>query len=414
MSRARLALSIAVAVLLLLFIGLSIVFVRLLTPSGTPIFQPPSTAGVEWVRSLYGFGPTADEQLLSPSSVAIAPDGEIYVTDPIRARVMVFAPDGGFRRLLHTAGGGVGPGQFARPESIAIDRASLVYIADSWAKKIIVFDRRGRFVREWPVQKQARGLAVSADKVYVLDVGKVLVFDKQGKLLSEFGQRGPGPGQIDAYQGIVARGGTIYVADSYNRRIQAFDEQGKLKWVMPDGTASRVGPQIRDAAGKTDGSGTGDAAGHVWQLPQDLTFDGYGRLIAVDAFAFQIDVIDPATGKVTNSYGEYGQADGQLYYPTSIAYDASRDWFAVADTQNNRVQIVRIPGSGPAGASLGWRALSSPYRYVLIPLLILFITFAAAWYSYRRLTRGGKGQTAAEETSNELWTNGEIPSAERL
>lgn len=412
MSRARLALSIAVAVLLLLLIGLSIVFLRLLTPSGTPMFQPSSTAGVEWVRSLYGFGPTADEQLLSPSSVAIAPNGEIYVTDPIRARVMVFGPDGGFRRLLHTGGGGVGPGQFARPEAIAIDRAGLVYIADSWAKKIIVFDRRGRFVREWPVQKQARGVSVSADKVYVLDVGKVLVFDKQGKLLSEFGQRGPGPGQIDAYQGIVARGGTIYVADSYNRRIQAFDEQGKLKWVMPAGTASRVGPSVTSMGQKSDGSGTGQAADHAWQLPQDLTFDGYGRLVAVDAFAFQIDVIDPATGKVTNAYGEYGQADGQLFYPTSIAYDASRDWFAIADTQNNRVQIVRIPGSGPAGASLGWRALSSPYRYLLMPLLLLLITLAATWYSYRRLTRSSAGQAAAEKPSDELWTNSEISSDE--
>jgi sugar lactone lactonase YvrE len=412
MSRARLALSIAVAVLLLLLIGLSIVFLRLLTPSGTPMFQPSSTAGVEWVRSLYGFGPTADEQLLSPSSVAIAPNGEIFVTDPIRARVMVFGPDGGFRRLLHTGGGGVGPGQFARPESIAIDRAGQVYIADSWAKKIIVFDRRGRFVREWPVQKQARGVSVSADKVYVLDVGKVLVFDKRGKLLSEFGQRGPGPGQIDAYQGIVARGGTIYVADSYNKRIQAFDEQGKLKWVMPDGAASRVGPSVQHMAEKADGSGTGQAADHAWQLPQDLIFDGYGRLIVVDAFAFQIDVVDPATGKVTNAYGEYGQADGQLFYPTSIAYDASRDWFAIADTQNNRVQIVRIPGSGPAGASLGWRALSSPYRYVLIPLLLLLITIAITWYSYRRLTRGSAEQTTAEEPSNELWANGEVSGDE--
>src|SRR5580698_9716947 len=33
-------------------------------------------------------------------------------------------------------------------------------------------------------------------------------------------------------------------------------------------------------------------------------------------------------------------------YPTGIAYDKTRDWFAVADTSNNRVQIIRLPGTG--------------------------------------------------------------------
>ena len=384
-SRTRFVLASVLVLLVALLVTLVALFANLLQPPGLPDSATSSTtSGVEWVRSLYGFGPAADEQLLSPSSVAIAPNGDIYATDPIRARIMIFRPDGIFSRLLHTGAGGVGKGQFVRPESISIADNGDLYIADSWAKKIIVFDAHGTYLREWPVDSMARGVFVTGGRVYVLDVGHVIVFDTAGKRIASFGTRGAKPGQIDAYQGIVARGGRIYVADSYNKRLQSFTESGSLLWALPRQTARRSGPDTRTATG--DGSGSGELSAHAWDLPQDLTFDGKGRLVVVDAFTFEIAVVDPRTGRVEASYGEFGRDDGQFFYPTSIAYDAKRDWFAVADTQNNRVQIVRIPGSGADTLSALWRASSSPYRYLVAPAAVLLLAILfATWAGFRLL-----------------------------
>lgn len=382
--RTRLVLTIAIALLGIMLVALVVVFVRLLTP-----FTPAEAAEkseMEWVRSMYGFGPAADQQLQSPSSVAIAPNGDVYATDPVRARVMVFRPDGTFRRLLHTGRGGTGRGQFIRPESIDIDRNGDIYIADSWAKKIIVFDEDGVFSREWPVDVQARGVSVAEDRVYVLDQGKVLIFGTDGTRHGSFGTRGAAKGQIDGYQGIVARGGTIYVADSFNKRLQSFSENGTVSWVVPEGAAARSGPK-RMTSRVGDGSGAKELPAHRWDLPQDLVFDGRGRLIVVDAFNFEIAVVDPKTGLVSRSYGAFGRFDGEFFYPTSIDYDPARDWFAVADTQNNRVQIVRIPDSAPVNASAAWRALSSPYRYLAIPALMLVAALVLAGLTARRIVR---------------------------
>lgn len=358
------------------------VFFTLIRPVGAPKAQAGKD-GMVWVRSMYGFGPSTDEQLLSPSSVAIAPNGDVYATDLQRARIMIFGPDGTFRRLLHTGAGGTQRGMFIRPESIDVGENGDVYIADSWANKIIVFGSDGKFSREWPTEVQARGVGVVKDRVYVLDVGRVLVFDTQGKKLAAFGSRGPNIGQIDAYQGITGRDGIVYITDPYNKRLQAFDENGTVRWAVPKSAQDTSTPNAK------------------WDLPQDLVFDGSGRLVVVDAFNFTIDVVDPKTGEILTKYGDYGAEDGQFFYPTSIDYDPVRNWFAIADTNNNRVQIVRIPGSANPNAAALWRALASPYRYLAIPLILLLLAVVFGVLMTRRAARridAGNTEEFAKQT----------------
>lgn len=370
-NQTRWVLSIVVFLLIALMATLVVVFIGLLRPVGLPVTTVSSGPdGLEWVRSLYGSGPSAANQLRSPSSVAIAPNGDIYATDPTRSRIMIFAADGTPKGVLASSPAGTGKGQFIRPESLDIAENGDVFIADSTAKKVIVFNRDRQFVREYPVDRMARGVYQADGKVYVLDVGEVIVFDLAGQRLSSFGTRGSKPGQIDAYQGIVAREGTVYIADSYNKRIEAFDESGTLLWAQP-----------REAQARSA------TAAIAYDLPQDLTFDGNGRLIVVDAFTFQLIAVDPKTGEPLKAYGEFGRDDGQFFYPTSVAYDGLRNWFAVADTQNNRVQVVTIPDSAaqPVQSSV-WRMVSSPYRYLIPPaIVLLFAIVFAAWSAWRML-----------------------------
>jgi DNA-binding beta-propeller fold protein YncE len=56
----------------------------------------------------------------------------------------------------------------------------------------------------------------------------VQVFDDQGRLLLNWGESGSSPGQFWLPNGIaISRDNDIYVADSYNRRIQVFKYTGK-------------------------------------------------------------------------------------------------------------------------------------------------------------------------------------------
>lgn len=391
-SKARVILGIVIILLLILLGVLGVYFIQVLTPARQAEAQSADLGGLVWVRSLYGFGPSAEEQLNSPTSVAIAPNGEIYATDPQSARIMVFSPDGSFSRLLHTGMGGIGKGQFTRPEGVAAAENGDIYIADSFAGKIIVFDGDGNYLREWeipnPEDETPRGVYVRGDRVYVLTIGKLRVYDLEGQEVGEIGSRGRKPGQIDAYQGVVVDGERIYIADSLNRRVMALDLKGKSAWIAPENEEDSMGEEA------------------PYQLPQDLTFDGNGRLVTIDAFKFELVVSDPKNGAVLAAYGADGVNDGQFLYPSSIAYDEDRDWFAVADTRNNRVQIVRIPGSGGGGGSMVQRALSSPYRYCAIPLLLLLLVAIVTFVTSRRLRRAdnpdeGSVKTAPEDTEME-------------
>ncbi|MDO8915862.1 MAG: hypothetical protein Q7W16_07260 [Coriobacteriia bacterium] len=379
-------------VLVLLLVGMGVLAyaaTQILQPRGAP--KQSVTAGMEWVRSIYGFGPAADQQLLGPTSVAVAPNGDIYANDPQRARVMRFAPNGTFKSLVHTGGGGTGKGQFLRPGGLATDADGNLYIADPFAGKIIVFGDDGAYRREWPASGP-KGISIRGDAVYVLSTGKVTVFDTFGKDRGSFGRRGREAGEIDAFQGIVADGARIYIADALNRRLEAFDMTGELVWASPGGSANASGA-VGSSAGTTEAAKVSTSAADVYGLPQDLVLDGAGRLAVIDAFQFQIIVADPKDGRVLGRYGDFGEDDGLFFYPTGIDYDAQRDWFVVADTRNDRVQIVRIPGSGGTPVAAAQRFLAWPFVYCALPLGLALLALVAALLARRGARRR---QMAAE------------------
>ncbi len=100
-------------------------------------------------------------------------------------------------------------------------------------------------------------------------------------------------------------------------------------------------------------------------------------MVFADAFAFAIYVVDVEEQSIVAAYGEQGEADGLFNYPTGIAYDPDRDWFAVADTANGRVQIVRIPGSGGSPLAAA-RRMNVPWAVWAVPLTVLALAGVVA------------------------------------
>jgi peptidylamidoglycolate lyase len=64
---------------------------------------------------------------------------------------------------------------------------------------------------------------------------RIIKYDKDGKLVFQFGEAGSGPGQFDLIHGIaVGREGQIYVADRTNNRVQVFTANGEFIEEWPD------------------------------------------------------------------------------------------------------------------------------------------------------------------------------------
>ena len=86
----------------------------------------------------------AHGKLYSPTNVDVDDKGQIYVSDTGAAMVQVYDVEG---NLLRTIGQlGLKPGRFARPKGIAVDREGRVYVVDAATAITQVFDKEGRLL----------------------------------------------------------------------------------------------------------------------------------------------------------------------------------------------------------------------------------------------------------------------------
>jgi sugar lactone lactonase YvrE len=127
---------------------------------------------------------TSRDLFNQPNHVAIAPNGDIYVSDGYQnARVVHFSGSGQFVRII---GGGKGsqPGQLQLPHGVALDSKGRILVNDSDNQRVTVFDKEGRFVETWPFPSRGGIAVASDDTVYVSDVNVGIVnIVKDGKLL---------------------------------------------------------------------------------------------------------------------------------------------------------------------------------------------------------------------------------------
>jgi sugar lactone lactonase YvrE len=117
-----------------------------------------------------GDGPDSFNQ---PNAVAIAPNGDIFVSDghnPGRgnARVLKFSRDGKF--IKQWGGHGSAPGQFEVPHTLAFDSQGRLFVGDRANNRIQIFDQDGRFLAEWKQFSRPSGIFIDKnDVMYVTD-----------------------------------------------------------------------------------------------------------------------------------------------------------------------------------------------------------------------------------------------------
>lgn len=177
-----------------------------------------------------------------------------------------------------------------------------------------------------------RGVATAADgSVYVADSRnhRIVHLSSQGTLLNQWGSFGQmqdgvpaAPGTFSEPWGLaVAPDGNVYVADTWNHRVQIFSPEGEFLRMI--GSSAQDDEQI------------------FWG-PRALAFDREGRLFIADTGNHRIAIYD-RTGEFLGDFGGEGYDFGQLREPVGIAFDSDNRIY-VADTWNHRVQVFEEIG----------------------------------------------------------------------
>jgi len=272
---------------------------------------------------------------------------------------------------------------------------------------------------------QEHDLAVDAlGDVLVLHQGGVEAYDPNGIFISRFGSSGSAPGQFNGAYGLALDpGGDVYVAETYNQRVQKLTASGTpLLAIGSYGSGNGQFSTPFDVAAKSDGSiyvaDTGndrvqkfDAAGNY--LAQWTDFAGVplgpdyaiaidahdnvyildstnGRIIQLDAsdtfvraipiptlFALGMAVgpsghflvsdtengtvyVFDASGAFLYNIGSSGNGDGQFYSPQGVAEDASGDVY-VSDRWLHTVQKF-VPASATPAQPTSWGRLKTLYH----------------------------------------------------
>jgi hypothetical protein len=382
--RGRRLLGLILVALVLLLAGVSFFLVKLVLPTGKIASTVAETGGLEWVRSIYGWGRDKSQQLTAPGSTAVGPDGTIWTANPGNQRVVGFNPDGSFKVML--AGSSKTP--FVSPTDVGTDPAGNLYVGENTLSRVIVMTPQGQELRVIKVQTPT-AVTASADRIVIGSVGGFAIFDKEGNALNVIGQQGKGDGQFDVVNGIaIANDGRIFIVDTYNNRLSAYDKTGKLLWLVKTGNPGNQSDIKKATTPKPSGTQAN------MQLPMQATIDASGRLVVADMFDFTLDVFNPSNGSLIKKYGAFGNEDGKMLYPSGIAYDKTRDWFAVADSGNNRLELFRIPDSAPGNTTAAVsRVLTGPIRACVFPLLLLLLAIIVGL-----VVRWRKNRSAMKET----------------
>ena len=146
-------------------------------------------------------------------------------------------------------------------------------------------------------------------------------FNSKGEYLSQFGSEGSGNGQFLYPYGIaVDSEGNIWVVDTENHRVQEFNSKGEF---------------IRKFG--SEGSGNGQ-----FYYPSGIAADPEGNVWVADSYNNRLQKFNPE-GEYLSQFGSEGSGNGQFFYPYGIAVDSEGNIWVV-DTENHRVQKFNPEG----------------------------------------------------------------------
>lgn len=315
---------------------------------GAASIEPPVDPYAEGERQLtpdlvIGAGGVNAGELLTPRNLAIGPEDNLYVLDSGNHRVVVFDSEG---QLLRDWGSfGQEPGQFNEPWGIAVDDAH-VYVADTWNHRVQKFTLEGELVTIFGQSGTSAELGAESggfffgprsvallpdDQIAVTDTGnhRLQIFDRDGNFIRVAGGPGAQPGLFNEPVGLSRGEAGVYLADTWNARIQLL--------------TTSLSPVLEWPIDGWEGDST--------ENKPYLAVDGEGRVYATDPENFRV-LIFGEEGEYLARFGQPGTELDRLGLPNGIAIDDADNVY-LTDARNNRV--LRFPAldfgddAAPAG-----------------------------------------------------------------
>lgn len=245
---------------------------------------------------------------------------EIYVADTGNDQVDVFDADGQPRFQIRSTHG------LKTPIDVVVDPYDQVYISQMEKSCLQILDFRGRHLADLHAPdatpfKPGRMCFDAEGNLYVVDREKarILVYDPEGNLQSQFGSKGKEEGQFLMISGIATdSAGQIYVADSKQRPIQVFDRNGKFLRSF-----GKHGPRQEE-----------------FSFPGSISIDEKGRIWIVDTFRHHVKVFK-TDGSFQSQFGAFGTEVGQLFFPIDIALGEYGRIY-ILEKGANRLQVFEI------------------------------------------------------------------------
>ena len=226
----------------------------------------------------------------APAQAVVAP------VDPYAGITSTASPD------VVLGAAGTDQGQFQSPRQIAVAADGSLYVADSMNNRIQHLSPDGTVLKVWGT---------------LADISKG---DAPGGTFNE-------PWGI-----AIAPDGSVYVADTWNYRIQKFTADGKFITMWGYFGQASDSPQ-------------------AFYGPRGVAVDAQGHVYVADTGNKRIVVFGP-NGDYITQFGSPGLGLGELDEPVAIALDSAGNVY-VTDTWNQRVQVF-----GPDSTGLVYTALS--------------------------------------------------------
>jgi len=186
-------------------------------------------ACLKWERDIYLEGFEGAESF-SPHRVVLDKKGNIYIAGSYYPGVLLLDSQGKLLEILAPEEGG----KKVNVNYVTVDQTGRIYLVSEEVSHIYVYDENRKFLFKFGEKggstgKISRPLAVAVDnrngRMYVVDYMRhtISAYDKEGKYLFEFGGLGWGEGWFQHPRDIaVDSSGRIFVADTFNNRIQVF------------------------------------------------------------------------------------------------------------------------------------------------------------------------------------------------
>lgn len=249
----------------------------------------------------------------TPHSCAVDFENNVWVSANGDGMVQKYTYDGklllqiGTKGVFDTADGGKkGPGANAardrlnKPAGIACDPDNGdVYFADGYGnRRVVVFDKNGKFLRQWGRQATPEEMEAGVGGVFAEVVHSVE----------------------------LSRDGLVYVGDRQGDRVQVFDKQGNFKrniWIR---TGTPTLPDKRGTAWWT-----GFSADPAQQF-----------LYVMNGRNEQVHILDHASGEILSSFGRPGHQLGDFTHGHSLAVDSSGNLYVAETNWGRRVHRFRL------------------------------------------------------------------------